>query len=309
MAKKKAAKKKASSWHNIKQASSSRAATKISRKRKLNLSLRTMGTIAAIVLVLLGVAFGIHYLNTRPGTLKVAGVSEPLRQVYFETDGVLTREWLMERLDLPAQIELASIDIAGIRQQLMGEGQTREVTVEKRYPDTLVVSVEEREPLLHLVIVDAAGRKGLRLVDASGFVYHGAHYDKASLAKLPFLVVDRVERDGNGFAPIEGMSTVSELVLLARDGHPDRYANWKIVSLQDYDPQEENLGATIRVTTRDNRELVFAPTQFGDQMERLEHILVDPRINNLRDVERIDLSFHEPVIKMAKSGARLPSRY
>lgn len=307
MAKKKTA-KKASSWHNIKQASSSRAATKISRKRKLNLSLRTIGTVAAILALLGGLGFGIHYLNTRP-SLKITGVSEPLRQVYFETDGVLTREWLMERLDLPADTSLADVNISAIRQQLMDEGQTREVTVEKRYPDTLVVSVEEREPMLHLVIVDATGRKGLRLVDAEGFVYHGAHYDKAFLKTLPFLVVDTVERDGNGFAPVEGMDTVAELIELARNKHEACYANWKIISLSHFDPEETNLGATIRITTRDDKELVFAPSQFEPQLTRLERILADPEVQKMRGVERIDLSYHEPVIKLAKSGPRLPSRF
>lgn len=305
---KKKAKTQASSWHSIKQTSAGRAVTKIARKRRAFLGLRTLGIAAAVVLLLGGLAAGIHFLNTKTEKLNRVGAVEPLRNIYFETDGVLTQAWLLERIDLPEDIALADVDIRALQEQLLSEGQTRSVTVEKRFPDALLVSLKERTPLLRLVIVDASGRRGLRLVAGDGHVYHGSHYPVSDLQHLPFLDVAKVERAGNGYADIPGMETVGELLGLARSDYPELYAQWKIVSCRDFGGDADELGATITVTTHEKELITFAPADFERQLSRLQRILAYAEENHVRQIRRIDLSYEEPIVKLAQVNRRSPHR-
>ncbi|QYY35773.1 FtsQ-type POTRA domain-containing protein [Ruficoccus sp. ZRK36] len=304
MAKKKPAKKKASSWHSIKQSSAGRGQTKVARKRRWAISLRMTGAVLAILVVLWAIGGGLYLLNTKSDKLSVVGASGPLRNIYFQTDGVLTREWLMERLDLPDDIALADVNIEAIRSQLAEEGQTREVSVEKRFPDALMVSVKERRPVQKLVIVDASGRKGLWLVDAEGVVYRGAHYAIDQLEPLPFLDVAQVARQGNRYGPVPGVETVCELMNQAQIGYPEIYSQWRIISLRDFSGDPEELGATIRVVTRDKHEIIFSPTGFDGQLERLRKIYAHLEEKQIGPVRRIDLSFQEPIIKLAQGQDR-----
>ncbi len=304
MAKKKAAKKQSSSWHSIKQSSAGRAQTKVARKRRWGIGLRWVGAALAILIVLGSIGGGLYFLNTKTEKLAVVGASGPLRNVYFQTDGVLTRDWLMERLDLPQDIALADVNIAAIRSQLAAEGQTREVSVEKRFPDAVVVSVKERRPILRLVIVDASGRRGLRLVDAEGQVYQGAHYAADQLEPLPFLDVSSIEREGEGYAPVAGVETVWELMQVASQGYPEIFKEWRILSVRNFNGDPEELGATISVITRGKEELVFAPEGFDKQLSRLRTIYAHLEENAVGPVRRVDLSFQEPIIKLAQAQGR-----
>ncbi|MEM8549604.1 MAG: hypothetical protein AAGF10_02340 [Verrucomicrobiota bacterium] len=307
MEKKKSAKRKATSWHNIKQSSAGRAVTTIARKRKLTLGLKAYGLIAAALALLAVVGGGIYFLNKKPSTLLTTSTTQPLRQVYFETDGVLTQAWLTERLDIPTGVRLSDVDIAGLRRDLLAAGQVSEVRVAKHYPDALVVQLHERVPLVKLVIRDAAGRKGLRLVDKQGVVYHGEHYAIDYLAQLPFVVVGEVIPEGDGFEPIVGMNKVAELLQTVWREYPSLYPDWQYISLNDYEPAMEGLGATIRVQTHGGEQLVFEPGHFAEQLGRLELILTDEEVQSLPRIARIDLSYQEPVIQLAE--VRRPTRY
>jgi cell division septal protein FtsQ len=307
MAKKKAAKNQSSSWHSIKQSSAGRAETKVARKRRWAISARMAGAVLAVLLVLGGIGGGLYVLNSKPEKLAVVGASGPLRNIYFQTDGVLTRDWLVERLDLPNDVSLADVNIQGIRAQLAAEGQVASVAVEKRFPDAIVVNVQERRPILKLVIVDASGRRGLRLVDASGVVYQGAHYATDQLEPLPFLDVSSVEREGDGYAPIPGMSTVHSLMTLAQGSYPEIYDQWRIISVRDFAGDQKELGATLRVVTKDKQELVFAPDNFGSQLRDLRRIYAMLEENPRGRIPRIDLSYKEPILSVAEAQSR--SRY
>jgi cell division septal protein FtsQ len=307
MAKKKTAKNQSSSWHSIKQSSAGRGQTKVARKRRWAISARMAGAVLAVLLVLGGIGGGLYVLNSKPEKLAVVGASGPLRNIYFQTDGVLTRDWLVERLDLPNDVSLADVNIQGIRAQLAAEGQVASVAVEKRFPDAIVVNVQERRPILKLVIVDASGRRGLRLVDANGVVYQGAHYATDQLEPLPFLDVSTIERQGDGYAPIPGMSTVHGLMTLAQGSYPEIYDQWRIISVRDFTGDQKELGATIHVVTKDKHELVFAPDNFDAQLARLRKIYAHLEEKSVGPVRRIDLSFQEPIIKLAQAQSR--SRY
>ncbi|MBC2595374.1 hypothetical protein H5P28_13990 [Ruficoccus amylovorans] len=304
MAKKKTAKNQSSSWHSIKQSSAGRGQTKVARKRRWAISARMAGAVFAVLLVLWGIAGGLYFLNTKSEKLTVVGASGQLRNIYFQTDGVLSRDWLMERIDLPREIALADVDIEGIRRHLLSAGQTREVSVEKRFPDSLVVSVRERRPVMRLVIVDASGRRGLRLVDAEGVVYQGSHYAPDQLEPLPFLDVASIGREGDGYAPVAGMTTICELIDLAKNGYPEIFENWRIVSVRNFQGDPAELGATIKVVTRDKQELVFAPSGFDNQLSRLRKIYTRLEERPVGQVPRIDLSYQEPVLTLAQSQGR-----
>ena len=148
------------------------------------------------------------------------GPSELLREIYFETDGVLTDDWLDGQLDLPPNSTLMDIDIFAIQESLMEHGQTKNVMIERHFPDSLIITVQEHIPVMRTVFRDAQGKKRIWLVSDGGHVYEGMNYTEDTLKRLPFLIDIVLKPHGLGFKPIPGVAEVAKLLNDGRRFYP-----------------------------------------------------------------------------------------
>lgn len=299
-----------SSWRKIKQSSAGRAVTSIAKKRRWKINLRYVGAVAGGLALIAAVIGGAWWWQTQ--AFKTFAVpAAHLRTVYFESDGVLDQHWLMEQIELPQRMALMDINIVEIRRLLMNHGQTRNVEVERIFPDALRITVAEREPIARIAILDAEGKRLLYLVSADGTVYAGQGYSPAVLRGLPFLDGVVLRRRGTGFEPVEQAPVLAELLREARTGWPSYYADWRIVSCRDFVGRPSDAGALIHVKCRTLGDLTFLPRDFPEQLSRLEQIINYARRERMPEVESVDLSLPDPVARFAAAqprNTRTPTR-
>ncbi len=273
------------------------------------LNLKFLGGILVFALLGCGVWAGVKYLQSDSFARLMAGGSQPVRNVYLESDGVLDEKWLNERIDLPEHIELMAIDIESIQRELSTDGQVRTVMVERVFPDALRIRIDERQPVMRVVIQDTTGRKQLRLISTEGVVYAGKRYPADVVRSLPYAAGVTLRRKVDGeYFPVEGIGDVAAFLQHAHSLMPERAVEWESVSLADFDPDGKKLSSRLSVTTTKGYEIVFAPSELDEQFARLAVIL--ERLESQRQrIDRIDLSMQDAVVKLADSTNRGPVRF
>lgn len=310
MAKKKKTSSKApSTWRSIQQSFTGRAVTPHARKRRWMINLKILGGVLAFALLSAAGYAGYQYLQSESFARLMAGGSEPVRNVYLQTDGVLDEQWLNERVSLPKHIELMAVDIEAIQRDLVEDGQVRSVIVERVFPDALRIRVSERQPVLRMVLQDASGRKYLRLISREGEIYAGKRYPKDAIRSLPFVSGVTLQRKADAeYEPLEGVEPVANFLHRARALMPERYQNWNSISLEHYDPEGESHTSRLIVSTDKDYDIVFAPNETDEQLARLEDILSQLESQRQR-IDHIDLTLQDPVVKLAGSTTRGPVRF
>jgi cell division protein FtsQ len=232
-------------------------------------------------------------------TLAPVATTAPVREVVALTDGVLTRDWVRERIALPAGITLVAVDLGSIKAAVEKEGQVAEAVVSRDFPDTLVVTIRERAPVARVMAaLDRAAPPESLLVGNDGVVFRGRGHDAGTIARLPWLDGIRLTRRGeDGFEPVDGVGRVCDLMLAMRRDAPHFIGRFQVVSLAE--------APLLVVRMPEAREVVFEETDLPRQLARLDHILKE----HARDaaaprIERIDLSIAAQVTVRYASDSR-----
>lgn len=288
----------AQSWRKICQAPPRKPLTAAARRHRRRAWLRALGLSFLGVVITTVVAGGLYYWSRSPQSHALRPPSVPLRQVFFETDGVLKSDWLRSVMNISKGQGILDIDIDALKRDIESEGQVRSAVVERLLPDTLKVTVQERLPILRLAVRSGDGR-GYRslLVAWDGSVYRGRNYLLSTLDALPYLDGVRLERSatGRGVAPIAGMETVGQLLAKVHARLPRFYRTWKTVSCEAFDGRTDFPGAVIVATTRRIGKVVFAPVDFDQQIEYLAYTLEFLDQHPAGDLEYVDLSLGDKV--------------
>ncbi len=303
MAKKKKKSAPDTSWRKIQQSSAARAVTSFAKKRRLQINMRYVGAAFGVLAALAAIAGGVWWWQNRAFSA-LAVPNTALHSIYFESDGVLDEAWLREKIELPAGVALMDIDIAGLRDQLLDEGQTQSAEVERIFPDALKISVTEHRPILRIATMDAQGKRYLYLVSETGEIYKGSQYSPSTLKALPFLDGVVLKRRGTGFEPITQASVLTELLLTARRGWPELYADWRIVSCRNFSGDVTAPGASIVVKTNSKSDIVFNPVDFPRQLQHLQEINAYARRERLPRIESVDLSLEDPAVRVTALDRR-----
>lgn len=287
------------SWRNVRQAVNPRAMTTQGRRRfGWSVARTTAITLIVAGLVALG-ALWIVDVGFETPSRKIAPVvkAEPLQDIVVLTDGVLTKEWVTERLALPEGVALMAIDLTATKTLLESFGQVRRAVVARAYPGTLEVTLEERAPVVRVMVPLDPKHPEALVVARDGVVYRAFNYDQAMIERLPWLDGVRLTRSGDDVFPIDGMDRVSELLLAGQHEAPHLARTWQIVSLAER--------PRIVVRTATVREIVFEPGNYRRQFARLDYILDLYREQGVpRDgVNRIDLSISSQVVVDFNEGS------
>lgn len=257
------------SWRNISQEVTARAMSKRGRRRQQMVWIRA-GALAVLVGALGWGGYAIvSTWETNRGALAEAVHTERVRDVTLLTSGVLPNEWVLRTLAMPKEATLMSLDLAALRDRLMAHGQVSYAALTRSFPDTLIVTLQERTPVARIQVNDRGTTKQL-LVAKDGVVYEGINYQKELIASLPWLDGFALRRaDSGGYEPIPGMGEVADLLSTAQIQAPHLYREWLIVSLARLAEHRELL-----VKAQDIERIVFnAREDFFMQLARLDYVI------------------------------------
>lgn len=269
------------SWQEITQTASRKVITAYARKRLLWFVLRVCLVLGVTGGIGAGIFAGFHYWHDGLERMSRVLPANPLRDIVLGTDGVLTREWVWEILEMPEEVDMLAVDIRDVKRRIESHGQVRSATV-RRLPERLLIDIRERYPVARLAVQDDSGRVTVKLVDREGHVYRGINYERYELSALPFLDGVDLIRSGDGYRPLRGMDRVEELLDVVREHAPHIYTTWRVVDCGDF--------PNLTVRTEKEREVVFGPESYIDQLRWLDLILTSNQSQLASRQDRVDLS-------------------
>jgi hypothetical protein len=238
-------------WRDIPQQVKPRAMSPEGRRRVTFGAVRA--TIATVVLSAVAWACWETFEAFQGGRPDSTAGSERIRSLVLVTDGVLDKAWLTRTLALPADATLMGLDLQALRGRLVADPQVGSASVIRNFPDTLTVRISERSPVARLMAQGGGGASQMLLVSRDGAAFAGTGFDPAIVATLPWLDGVTLVRRGSGFAPIEGMVAVGDLLASAKLEAESLYRTWQVVSLARLASDGE-----IDVRTRQGMRIVFS---------------------------------------------------
>ena len=269
--------------------------TAISRKRHIYAMLKIISSILVVCLCIGGVYFLYMTWHDDPSDNKAPSGNQPLKNITLNPNstGVLDHAWVVRALALPKNADMMQLNLAALRDRLLANPQIRVATLTRQFPDTLVVSLEERVPVARLLVRrNRALPSDEYLAAIDGTLYIGANYNPALLAALPYLADVPRRRDApdaSAYAPIEGMASVADLIATARANIPDLYANWRSISLKRYADDR-----VLIVNNAGNSQIIFGADpkrdNFLTQVARLDYIMDTLAATPHAPLRAIDLS-------------------
>ena len=303
----------ARTWRDIQQAIAPKAMSSEGRKRLQVATAKTVAVLFALGLVGWGLYEGMQLWEQNPMALQSPVKSAPVKFVDARSDGVLDHAWVTRTLALPKSAGLMELDLRALQNRLLESGQVKTAVLTRKFPETLVVMIEERSPVLRLrAQVGSAAAKDL-LVARDGVIYEGVGYDATLLVTLPYLTDVTLKRVQGRFPPIDGMDKVADLLSTAHANVPELYRGWQVVSLARY-----ALDGEIVVRSKDIKEITFGTREsdFFRQVAQLDlivesgHVQADHpalSINLAVGGAQVPVVFEKPVISTPAPGMKTNS--
>ncbi|HEY0967292.1 MAG TPA: cell division protein FtsQ [Opitutaceae bacterium] len=291
----------ARNWRDIPQTVAPRAMSTEGRRRLAFSTGKLIATCALSAAALWG-GFEIwRTWETAPQTLTAAGKGEPVKTIELRTDGVLDLSWVNDVLALPRNVALMELDLPGLQSRLTTTGQVRTAVLVRKFPSTLVVTLQERSPVVRI-----RPEAGPDLVVArDGTVYAGTGYADDLITSLPWLAGVRLTRAGDGYVPLTGLETLAELLTVTQANAPGLYRSWNVVDLSRLPTDGE-----IIVRSKDIPEVVFGTrddffTQVALLDSTIEQIALNPALGQ---PSRVNLAVGGRQVPVAFGGTPAPTR-
>lgn len=221
----------ARSWRDIPQSVAPRAMSAEGRRRLVFSTGKLAATCFVAAITLWG-GFEIwRTWETAPQTLAAASDSEPVKTIELRTDGVLDLDWVKGVVALPRHAALMELDLSALQARLLSSGQVRTAVLVRKFPSTLVVTLQERTPVVRIRAALGGAAPSDLVVARDGTVYAGSGYSAELIDSLPWLAGVRLIRAGDGLAPLVGVETLAELLAVTQANAPGLYRSWKVVDL------------------------------------------------------------------------------
>ncbi len=291
MATKKAAKgaRRSKSWKDIDQDVKAKSMSSTAFKRRLLARCRRVGYCVAALVAAFFAGKLLLMTEDVSAALTKAGRALPIKVVEVESDA-LSRDWIMSYLGVDREgLNLLEVNLKALKVQLLELPQVASVDVARRLPDTLFISVVERDPIAKILVEDVERGRVTLLVDREGVVYEGTGYDAKRIKSLPFLDGFSLKRLERGFERVEGMDLVDRLLSEAREIAPHIFQTWKVVSL----------GELPKLIVKSNfaREIVFEPraVDYRKQLSELDYIIDYHKSRSYRSIAKVDLTMNSQV--------------
>jgi hypothetical protein len=213
----------------------------------------TAAVVFAIIYLVAKEALSVEKFGKKPTPIN------ELKRVIFSTNGKITSRWAANELAIKRRCDLFALDIFAMKRQLENVSQIKKVFIEKRYPDTLFIKVEERSPILK-VAIRANGETKLFLIDgADGQIFNPIGYSRQEIADI--LPVDMLlQTAGKGtlqFLPLKGAPLIKEFVTTMKNSFPNIFNEVKFINLKNYDSRPKAIWSTIELSMKNGIVVVF----------------------------------------------------
>lgn len=226
-----------------------------------------------------------------------------LHRINLELDGVMTREDALEMTGIREGENIFRVDLAAAEQALRSLPQVAGVTLERRLPDTISVTVTARDPVAWIAPTDGEADPfdpdRMLLADKWGYLMKPrlVHSEFYHLPVIFGVQSDNV-RDGE---PLHNEDFRRALALL------DTVAK-RPESLFRIRSMNIGKGYCIEVTTDRDARIVFATEDYDEQLARLQQLLEHCRDSG-RELESANLMVRRntPVTFVMASNTLVPS--
>jgi cell division septal protein FtsQ len=293
------------SWRGIQQHKLKRVLTPQSRFKQLKI-IGKWGLAVLLLCICMGLGWGIwRGYHGVSAWMAVVGPMRSLQAVSFETNGVLTRQWVESHWRFPWGKPLDQIDIFKLKALLEAQGQVRSATVTRQFPDTLGIVLEEACPIVKILIKNKAQKPIIYLVDARGELYQGVGYSSAVLEALPYLEGITLQKNKTGaFFPIVGFEGIAAFLDLIHVSYPALYQQMKSFDLRHWSPGQDEVGSLMLLKLRSGLVIQFAARNAAQQLDRLIYILNYLEDNAYAGALKIDLTFEDQaIVEFSKNPA------
>ncbi|HEX2861149.1 MAG TPA: FtsQ-type POTRA domain-containing protein, partial [Lacunisphaera sp.] len=156
------------SWRSIRQDVSSPAMSRKGRRRRLVAWLKITALVASVSVAGWGLYAVAHSWATDRASLATAVHSQPVKEIVLITDGVLSQKWASAILALPKGASLMALNLPVLRDKLLAHGQVRVAVLTRSFPDTLVITLQERSPVARIQASEGFGQTRQLLVAKDG---------------------------------------------------------------------------------------------------------------------------------------------
>lgn len=283
------------SWRSITQ-SGIKGVSIHAKKRFIFLCFKSLLFFICFIIFVLTIGYVIQFYRKNETSFTLIA---PVKNFEILSNGTLTDTLIIPFLNLPKNIGIMNVDIFELQKKLESLGQIKEASVERKFPDTIQITLSEYLPILKIVAVDNLGKRQGLLVSKEGQVFQGYGYSRKDLKKLPYLTGIQLYKSGNSFKNIPNMICIHDLLSCAQIESPHLFKYWQSVSMEYCLYENNNLGSFIKVKSKNLGEIIFAPEKFEMQLGRLNSIVSYASKEKLATIERIDLSLeNQAVVKI-----------
>lgn len=278
------------SWKDLQQTNHRAPASDTARQRSRRLFWQ--GAFLGMTFLALGCVIGLAVTLARApaGELGLAVPRDPLRHIEFRTDGVLDRAWFEEDARLRPGLPLMEIDPVEIRLQLLQNGQIKQATVSLTLPDTLVVEVQERTPMLRARVAGLDGQPRIVLLAADGVVFQGDNYPHNALRRLPYIGGVTFRPAGDLYLPVPEIPLLAPILAHLRERSAPLYDSFRIIDASQLASDPADPGGYLQLRGAYVKELRLHPTDYHGQVDRLLGIVAHALEQRQESIERIDLT-------------------
>jgi len=300
--------KSSTSWRNIKQSDSKPLSPQAKKRRWVN-SFKLLALSFLVVISLIAIASSFYFLKKNIGGNSLSEYSQFLSHIEIETNGVLREAHIKPLLEVQENSSMMDLDIFAIKDKLESVAQIRSAVVERQFPNTLKVTLDEYQPILKIVAMNKKRKHEGYLLSSEGHIYKGYGYPKETIRNLLYITGVNLRRRGdNSFRSLPHLSAIAKFLEVTRNQAPHLYKQWRFLSLEYFRQGPSSLGAFIKITTKKGIEIVFAPDKFSLQLKRLDAILNYASEQKLATIKSINLSLNNQVaVKIANNPHRTHS--
>lgn len=283
-------------WSDIKQSVGRKPVTFGALRRKVLMSAKFC-TLLCSVCALFGVLVsGYLYIQGNPMKVNLSGSTHSIKAIQFNTDGVLSAKWFSQIHAIKKGQTLMEVDIFALKQKLESFGQIREAQVDRIFPATLRVQINEVEPVFRVRVPSSVQKYRDMLVSKDGEIFEGFDYPSITMKQLPFIVPSSISKDDTGFKPVEEVKQLYPLVKLAKSFYPKIFSTWKVISYKNIGSGSLGIGGFVYVRSSLVDKIIFRPKEYEMQMDRLSLALRTTLESGIKHLGVVDVSLDSTAV-------------
>lgn len=243
-----------------------RIRTSTARRRSQEKLGRWMWNLFLLAFIVVSSVFGIRFALDR---FFFQNADYTLRRITLNLDDLLTREEALAEAGLREGINIFSVDLARVETALKAIPQVESARVARELPDHIQVTLSARKPVAWVAAEGETGdptssEKSL-LADARGYLMRPRHVspEEFHLPAIYGLKSDNI-REGEALQTDEMRMALKLLDAVSQ--HPE--------SLLKIRTMDMSKGYRIDVVNDSNSRIIFAASDFEEQLARLQKLLI-----------------------------------